>query len=308
MPRVSVIIPSYNRAEMLDISVTSVLEQSFTDFEILIIDDGSKDNTKEKVESFNDARIKYIYKKNGGVSSARNAGIDNSSGEFIAFLDDDDCWPADYLEKIMAVMDKDKDIGLAYCKTVFVKDGQIKKTDDVRRCFSGDITEKLFQMSSIWPSAVFVRKCIVKDTRFDLSLTVAEDSDFFLRLSVGIKCLFVDSLTVQRNDTSQSLSKSFNCARILVLERFYYKLGGDKIISAKIAARKLGKAYYSASKKQIKAKSYTSAKYLLRKAIKHCPDDWKFYLKYLSIIVKNSSSDKDWSMPEELGLPEYVSN
>lgn len=305
MPRVSVVIPSYNRADMLDISVVSVLGQIFKDFELLVIDDGSTDHTKEKVSSFNDERIKYIYKQNGGVSSARNVGIDNAKGEFIAFLDDDDFWPADYLQKMIKVMDVDKEIGLAYCKTVFVKDGNIIKTDDTKRCFSGDITEKLFQMSSIWPSAAFIRKEIIKDKRFDLNLTASEDSDFFLRLSVGIKCLFVEDLTVQRNDTTKSLSKSLDCGRILVLERFYYKLGGDKIISAKAALRKLGRAYYSAAKKQIEAKCYTSAKCLLGKAIKYSRYDLKFYLKYLSIMVKNSTSDNKWVMPRSLDHPKY---
>jgi len=90
MPEISVIIPTYNRSSLAREAVESVLAQTFADFEVLVIDDGSTDNTKQVIESIQDNRIKYSYKDNGGVSSARNMGIGNASGAFIAFLDSDD--------------------------------------------------------------------------------------------------------------------------------------------------------------------------------------------------------------------------
>src|SRR3989442_437688 len=99
MSKVSVIIPTYNRAEFLGLALTSVLNQTFQDFEILIIDDNSQDSTQEVVTNFGDERIKYIrHDVNKRVAAARNTGVANSNGEYIAFLDDDDEWFPDKLQ------------------------------------------------------------------------------------------------------------------------------------------------------------------------------------------------------------------
>src|SRR5215475_868787 len=99
MPKVSVIIPTHNRAEFLRSAITSVLNQTFQDFEIIIIDDASKDHTQEVIANFNDARIKVIYNQvSKGAAGARNIGIMNSSSEYTAFLDDDDEWLPEKLQ------------------------------------------------------------------------------------------------------------------------------------------------------------------------------------------------------------------
>ena len=97
-PFFSVIIPVYNRASFLRVAAESVLMQTFSDYELLIIDDGSTDNTKETVKRFTGGAVKYIYQKNRGVSSARNKGVKKAKGEFICFLDSDDRWRAEKLE------------------------------------------------------------------------------------------------------------------------------------------------------------------------------------------------------------------
>src|ERR1700737_4457090 len=100
MPKVSVIIPTYNRAELLRSAIISVLTQIFQDFEVIVVDDASRDNTQNVVHSFNDRRIRYIRNgMNKGDAVARNVGITNSSCEYIAFLDDDDEWLPEKLEK-----------------------------------------------------------------------------------------------------------------------------------------------------------------------------------------------------------------
>src|SRR6266540_1479939 len=90
MPSVSVVIPTYNRASLLREAIDSVLNQTFNDLELIIVDDGSTDNTEEVVHSFTDHRLMYLKQQNEGASSARNAGIQAATGEFIAFLDSDD--------------------------------------------------------------------------------------------------------------------------------------------------------------------------------------------------------------------------
>ena len=96
-PLVSIIIPTYNRSDFLVHAVNSVLSQTFEDFELLIIDDGSIDDTQTKIKEFNDIRIRYIYQMNAGLAAARNTGIKQSRGKYIAFLDDDDLWLRDKL-------------------------------------------------------------------------------------------------------------------------------------------------------------------------------------------------------------------
>ena len=97
MPQVSIIIPAYNRSKFLAQAVQSVLSQTATDFEILVIDDGSTDDSRAVIENIYDARLKYFYKENGGVSSARNFGLAKAVGEYVSFLDSDDFWPKNFL-------------------------------------------------------------------------------------------------------------------------------------------------------------------------------------------------------------------
>jgi len=99
-PTISVIIPTYNRANFIDVAIKSVLNQSYQDFEIIIVDDGSTDNTEEIVKNFNDFRINYFFHKfNQGISAARNTGIKACQGKYIAFLDSDDEWLPEKLDK-----------------------------------------------------------------------------------------------------------------------------------------------------------------------------------------------------------------
>ena len=113
--KVSVIIPTYNREATLKRAVESVLNQTYTDFELIIVDDGSTDNTRQLVENIHDDRITYYYVKiNSGAAAARNYGIERAEGEYIAFQDSDDYWHSDKLEKQMKVMESNPDIGFVY--------------------------------------------------------------------------------------------------------------------------------------------------------------------------------------------------
>ena len=99
---ISIIIPAYNAADYLAQTIESVLNQTYSDFELILIDDGSTDRTREIIKDYQckDARIKYFYKENGGVSSARNLGLQKATGDFVSFLDSDDLWDRRFLESI----------------------------------------------------------------------------------------------------------------------------------------------------------------------------------------------------------------
>ena len=147
-PTVSVIIPTYNRAHLVGRAIQSVLEQTYKDFELIVIDDGSNDNTEYIIKEFQkkDKRIKYIaYKKNKGGSAARNAGIKSSKGEYIAFLDSDDEWLSEKLEKqIRLFSSMPAKVGVIYCgRYDFDDDTGIER---LRSClFEGDVRIELFR-------------------------------------------------------------------------------------------------------------------------------------------------------------------
>jgi glycosyltransferase involved in cell wall biosynthesis len=105
MPRVSVIIPAYNAAEHISGALESIFDQTFRDFEVIVVDDGSTDNTKEVVRAFQGKEnVRYFYQRNGGQSSARNLGVREARGEYLAFLDADDLWMPEFLERMVAKM------------------------------------------------------------------------------------------------------------------------------------------------------------------------------------------------------------
>src|SRR5437764_13661053 len=122
MARVSVIIPAYNAAKTVGRAVDSVLAQTFADFELIVIDDGSTDSTAEVVQSRRDQRIRCITVANGGVASARNRGLDLASGDLVAFLDADDAWLPTKLERQSNLMMRRASLGLCFTSAVLVDD------------------------------------------------------------------------------------------------------------------------------------------------------------------------------------------
>jgi glycosyltransferase involved in cell wall biosynthesis len=111
---VSVIVPCYNRADIVGETIDSLLAQSYQSFEIIVVDDGSTDNTRDVLLAYTDPRVRYFFKSNGGLSAARNFGLDQAAGEFIAFLDSDDLWHAWKLESQIRLFERHSDVGLIW--------------------------------------------------------------------------------------------------------------------------------------------------------------------------------------------------
>src|SRR3989339_407607 len=125
-PAISVIIPTYNRANVIGRAIKSVLGQSFEDFELVIVDDGSRDNTAEVIEHFRDRRIRYIkHKDNQGQNFALNTGVMAAMGRYVSFLDSDDEWREDMLEKVYNKFSSDPELGCVYAR-IMSRDGNMK--------------------------------------------------------------------------------------------------------------------------------------------------------------------------------------
>jgi glycosyltransferase involved in cell wall biosynthesis len=307
MPKVSVIITTYNLSYMVGQAVESVLGQTVTDFELIIVDDGSTDNTREVIKKFVDKRIKYFYKDNGGVASARNFGIKNSCGDFVAFLDDDDLWPADYLAVMLGALENSDDYGVAYCAmTQVYPDGRQIKAYRAENCLSGWITKQLFKKSFVFCQAAVLRRQVLKDYCWDESMKNSSDNDVFLKLSLVTKFLFVPDTEIFRRVRRDSISSthsasSLNCDKIRVLERFY-RLYGQRYIPNAHARRRLGSVYKETAKRFFDFGATTAAVCLFKKAIGYDPLNFRAYKGLLKAVIKKAGKDTmpDWRMPEPL--------
>ena len=308
MPKVSVIIPTYNRSSLVKEAVESVLAQTFNDLEIIVVDDGSTDDTRSVIEVVGDPKIKYYYKENAGVSNARNFGIEHAKGQYIAFLDSDDCWPKDFLKLLVGKLEKDHKYEAAYTSVkILSANGEFLKSTEESLCKSGKITADLFKNAFIWVSATVLRTDALGDLRFEQSLKNAEDSDFLLRLTARTQFVYVPDIQICRRISKDSLSclAGINCSRILSLERFYFKLEGKHLVPAKTAKIKLSRSYRRVAERHRKSGNKSAAKYLYKRAVNYYPWDVRFYFGLLKTLFMKKANDKlpDWQMPEPLPLP-----
>jgi glycosyltransferase involved in cell wall biosynthesis len=188
MPKVSVIIQTYNRGEFLHSAIESALNQTFADIEIIVSDDKSTDHTREVVKSFSDRRIKYILNQgNKGVSAARNSAILASKGEYIAFLDDDDEWLPHKIQRQVEVLDKSEPNICGVHSNLLVIDkmtGKIIPYDPGKKKFKGNLLNQLSLGDPIRTSTVVIRKmCLDEIGLFDETISYMEDRDLWIRLS-----------------------------------------------------------------------------------------------------------------------------
>ncbi len=306
VPRVSVIIPTYNRSGMVKEAVSSVLAQTEPDLEAVVVDDGSEDDTRKVIKAIEDGRVKYFYKDNGGTSSARNYGLAKAKGDYIAFLDHDDLWPENYLDVMVSHLENNGEFGAAYSPiTAVYPDG--RKVESYKRPEgkSGQITLDLFGRGFIWPSAAVIRKSVLKDFYFDEALRRSyEDGDYFLRLSTRCTFLFVEGVEAIKREHAENFSARVGIlpTRILVLERFYFKLGGDQLIPARTARRKLSHASRSVAEAYRRQARRSAAITLYRCAIRYRPVDLRLYLGLFKTLLLSKKNDPhpDWQMPEPL--------
>lgn len=183
MPKVSVVIPAYNAMHYLPETVESVLKQTFSDFEALIINDGSSDNILHWASGLADSRVRLISQENRGLPEARNTGIAHAQGEYIAFLDADDLWEPTKLEKQVRCLDDNPAVGLVHTWLVLV-DEQSKSTGRVMKYNAqGDVWNQVAEKNVIACPSVMVRRCCFDVGVFDSNLRSLEDWDMWIRIA-----------------------------------------------------------------------------------------------------------------------------
>ena len=182
---ISVVIPLYNKEQSISQTLDSVIRQTYSDFEIVVVDDGSTDGSADVVNGFDDKRIRLISKKNGGVSSARNKGILSAKGDYIAFLDGDDIWDETYLETLHNLIEKYPDAALYGIGYGRIKDGiKIVNPSGLSEQYMGIIQDVWNHYPGIWTgsSSSSSRAKLMEVGLFDERITYGEDIDMWWRL------------------------------------------------------------------------------------------------------------------------------
>jgi len=229
--KVSVIIPTYNRAQMLERALQSVLSQTYDNVEIIVIDDGSTDNTSEILDKY-DSSIKHYSILHKGVSAARNMGIKKAKGPWIAFLDSDDYWLEGKLERQLKYM-VEKDYLVAQTGEKWKRSGNWVMKGERHEKPEGWIFEQCLPLCVVTPSAVVVDKTVFNEVgTFDESLPACEDYDMWLRMALKYRVgLLDDKLVVKVGGHKDQLSKKY-----WGLDRFRVK-ALEKILQADLSKK-----------------------------------------------------------------------
>jgi glycosyltransferase involved in cell wall biosynthesis len=205
---ISVIIPTFNRAHTLSRTVGSVLAQTRPADEILIVDDGSDDRTRELVKS-DYPQCRYLFQTNQGVSSARNLGIQQAQGEWIALLDSDDAWLPDKLQRQMAALQAAPGIRLCHTEEIWIRNGARVNAMKKHRKRGGRIFRHCLPLCVISPSSALLHRSLLQEVGlFDTDLPACEDYDLWLRICAREPVLFLDRpLLVKYGGHADQLSR-----------------------------------------------------------------------------------------------------
>ncbi len=247
---VSVIIPTYNRAGTLMRSIQSVIDQSYTEWELIIVDDGSTDHTKDIVKSVmeQDLRVRYIHcPENKGQASARNTGIQEARGEYIAFQDSDDCWMPDKLQSQMSMMEDHPEYGLVYGQVVYDEGGRLSvpypPVDAGEQVFKACLKQ-----NQIGTPTMLVRK-VVFDTigLFDTTLAALEDYELALRITKHFPTGFIAAPVLKAYKSADSVSRDLGnhlIASCIILRKYEKEIRDNHLWDYKITALlEMGKQY-----------------------------------------------------------------
>ena len=228
-PEVSVILPTYNRAQLIMRSIKSVLDQTYGNFELIVIDDGSTDDTERVMSSFVDKRVRYIrYEKNSGAAVARNVGVNSARGKYIAFQDSDDAWMPEKLEKQMKAFESaGSDLGVVYTDMLLVSENGLANYWQSPEIDSSDIVDKKrreYQVFNIGIQSVLIKKeCFNKVGLFDERFPRFIDLELLIRLSKDYRFFHIKEPLVRYHiNKGISSDEIAGCiSRLLLLEKYF---------------------------------------------------------------------------------------
>lgn len=278
MSTVSVIIPTFNRRDHLPIALDSVLAQTYRDYEIIVIDDGSSDDTREILTPYAES-IRYFYQENRGIAGARNRGIGESDGAYIALLDSDDYWLPRKLERQIAYLKENPQWGMVATRCSSISaDGRFRKQN--RPGKSGWILTDLFRSNFIrTSSALITRECLDRVGCFDESLPECEEYDLWLRIARHYPIAFINEPLTVYTDNPHGVSTDSLAGRLIrlkVLEKEYLK----DCIPHDLYRKRLARNYHYVGRHYLKRGERVEGKKYLKQALSLNPLDIKNLLHY----------------------------
>ncbi|MBW4532801.1 MAG: glycosyltransferase family 2 protein [Pleurocapsa minor HA4230-MV1] len=286
MTKVSAIIPAYNAMKYLPESLDSILAQTYPDFEVIIVNDGSTDNLCEWASQLTDPRVKLISQENRGLAGARNTGLNHAQGQYIAYLDADDLWDATKLAKQVEVLEQNSEVGLVYTWVERIDQNGKSLGKPFKINLQGDIWEKLTEKNVIAPSNAMIRRsCFEKVGMFDASLQAyGEDWDMWLRIAASYSVRVIPETLCSYRECHTSASKNLQAlaeGQAVVIERTFASVS-SKLIPLK--GKSYGFAYLHLASQSLQSyqPNYAIASNYLQQAVTYYPQ-LKFSKEYLRL-------------------------
>jgi glycosyltransferase involved in cell wall biosynthesis len=296
-PTISVILPTYNSARTIGESIDSVLKQTYPDFELIVVDDGSTDNTKKIVYGYTDRRIIYIYQSNQERSAARNKGIAHARGKYIAFIDSDDIWIDDKLAKQFPVLEADKELGLVYSDLYHFDDETGENLfvfSNIIKLYRGKIKLHLLLKNCFIqsPTPLVRREVINVVGPFDPSLVFGEDWDLWLRIAAKYPIDYIDEplARVRVHKNVGSLTKPSSTVyknTLILLEKVDHEITDRNWLLRRMLRIKRGLLHYNYGMTKLSKGEYGDVQSYFQKAMRSYPSYPKTYFRYLQIKMSN---------------------
>ena len=275
MPKVSVVIPAYNAMPFLPETLVSVFKQTFQDYEVLIVNDGSSDGIEEWVAQITDLRVKFISQINQGLAAARNTGLAHAQGEYIAFLDADDIWKPTKLEKQVRILEENSEVGLVYSWVGSI-DHQGEVRGKVRKNnATGDVWKKLIGHNVIecGSNPMVRRACFETVGNFDPKIAYAQGWDMWLRIATHYPFKVIKKPLIYYRAHSNNKSKNWKIMEqnySLIIEKAFESVSTHKL---KFKGRCYGFAYLRIAWKTLQNLNgeYELALHFRQQAVKSYP-------------------------------------
>lgn len=288
-PKLSIIIPTYNRAQYLREAIDSVLSQTYRDFEIIVVDDGSTDNTKEVAKKWELLdKVKYFYQENKGPAAARNRGIKEAMGDYIAFLDADDLWLPEKLEKQVEYLKERPDVSLVASEFEIIDEVGHSNGYSQRRKkipVDGFILKYIFQHYLLL-STIMVKKDTFKTVGlFNEELINAEDTDILLRIAKHFKIGLLDEYLVKHREHKVSLTGIINSSRgrdgLKAIENFLSNEKGFAEQNKHLVNEVLSEAYFDYAEDLLSLDKFEESRINMKKCL-----EYKLSLKNTILFCK----------------------